>query len=244
VSSTQSIFRKAASLFLVGLLYTELIEAADHIQIRTSMIESQLAQVETTAVLVVGDSIIESWLVGPTGACQVINAGLGGGGVRNVIALLSNLREKKMGSKLSGIVVAIGVNDAQLRDLPPNYVHGWKKNYEEMIDLALHLHPTVSVSTILPVEDGRPLGSKYFDQSLIESLNATIRQIAKSKRVGLIDTSKIFREPVQKKNFTVDGVHLTADAYKIFTKQLVASMPRTCGPALVEGKRRRDKLPN
>lgn len=54
--------------------------AADHIQIRNVMIESQLAQVESTALLMVGDSIVESWLVGSTGTCQVINAGLGGGG--------------------------------------------------------------------------------------------------------------------------------------------------------------------
>jgi lysophospholipase L1-like esterase len=145
-----------------------------------------------------------------------------------------------MGSKLSGIIVAIGVNDAMLRALPENYVNDWKKDYEEMIDLALQLSPTVSVYTILPVEDDMPLGSKYFDQSLIESLNATIRQVAQKKNVRLIDMNNIFRNTLQKKHFTVDGVHLTVDAYKVFTNQLKTNMSRTCPAAAFERKLHHD----
>lgn len=235
--------QKIALLFAAGLFYVGSIWAADHIQIRNIMIESQLTQVTTTAVLITGDSIVESWLVGPIGACNVINAGLGGGGVGDVKTLLSNLKEKNMGPKLSGIIVAIGVNDSRRRDFPVSYVASWKKDYEEMIDIALQLNSSVSVSTILPVEDGMPLGAKYFDQSLIESLNATIRQVAKQKNVRLIDTNKIFRDTV-KKHFTVDGVHLTPDAYKIFTQQIMAGMPRTCHSAAFENKLHRRVLSN
>lgn len=188
--------QKIAPLFAAGLFYVGAIWAADHIQIRNIMIESQLAQVTTTAVLITGDSIV-AWLAGPIGACNVINAGLGGGGVGDVKNLLSNLKEKSMSPKLSGIIVAIGVNDSRRRDFPVSYVASWKKDYEEMIDIALQLNSSVSVSTILPVEDGMPLGAKYFDQSLIESLNATIRQVAKQKNVRLIDTNKIFRDTVK-----------------------------------------------
>jgi hypothetical protein len=77
--STLSRSRKIALLFAAGLFHVGTVWSADHIQIRNTMIESQLAQVETIAVLMVGDSIVESWLVGPAGPCQVINAGLGGG---------------------------------------------------------------------------------------------------------------------------------------------------------------------
>ena len=91
--STLSRSCKIALLFAAGLFYVGTVWSADHIQIRNIMIESQLAQVETTAVLMVGDSIVESWLVGPAGQCQVINAGLGGW-VSNVITLLHKLKQK------------------------------------------------------------------------------------------------------------------------------------------------------
>ena len=77
--STLSRSRKIALLFAAWLFYVDTVWSADHMQIRNIIIESQLAQVETTAILMVGDIIFESWLVGPAGPCQVINASLGGG---------------------------------------------------------------------------------------------------------------------------------------------------------------------
>lgn len=44
----------------------------------SNIIELLLAQLETTAVIIAGHSIIESWLVCLRGACRGINAGLGG----------------------------------------------------------------------------------------------------------------------------------------------------------------------
>jgi len=241
--STLSRSRKIALLFAAGLFYVGTVWSADHMQIRNIMIESQLAQVETTAVLMVGDSIVESWLIGPAGPCQVINAGLGGG-VLNVITLLHELKQKSNRAKLSGIVVAIGVNDARLRDLSPNYVAKWKNDYAEMINLALQLNSRVVVSTILPVEENMPLGTKYFDPILIGQLNTSIRQVAKEKNVRLIDTNKIFLNAIQKKHFTVDGVHLTPDSYKIFTNTLMQGMPVNCRSAALEQKPLGSALPN
>ncbi len=219
---------KLVLLLIYVLFHVEAIRAAEHISVRNIMIESQLTQVETTAVLIVGDSIVESWLPGSTGPCQVINAGMGGGGVRQVITLLSELKQKKMASKLSGIIIAIGVNDAQRASFPENYVVNWKKDYEVMIDIALHLNAKLAISTILPVEDGLPLGSNYFDRPTIEQMNTFIRQVANKKNLRLIDAKKYFQAKVQKKGFTIDGVHLTPDSYKYFTKLMMTGMPANC----------------
>ena len=51
-----------------------------HIAIRGSMIHSQLEQAGSKFILIVGDSIVESWLNPQFGDCQTINGGLGGGG--------------------------------------------------------------------------------------------------------------------------------------------------------------------
>lgn len=112
-----------------------------------------------------------------------------------------------------------------------------------MINLAQQLNSRVVVSTILPVEENMPLGTKYFDPILIEQLNTSIRQVAKEKNVRLIDTNKIFLKTI-KKHFTVDGVHLTPDSYKIFTNKLMEGMPVNCRSAALEQKPLGSALPN
>lgn len=73
--------RKQVLLFVVALFFVKTTWAdSSHIEIRTFMIQSQLAQMDGKGILVVGDSIVESWLSGQVGACQSLNAGLGGGG--------------------------------------------------------------------------------------------------------------------------------------------------------------------
>lgn len=180
---------------------------------------------EKNGVLVIGDSIVESWYVNTTSKCRVINAGLGGGGVRDAKLLLSKL-DKKMGVRLSGIVIAIGVNDAQRRSFPVNYLNDWKKEYESMIGMAHQLHPKLTLSTILPVEDGMPLGANYFDRAMIEAMNTYLRQLANKKGIHLLDMNLHFSN--NGKGFTVDGVHLTASSYKYFDNKMVLAMSANC----------------
>lgn len=220
---------KSWLVFIVALFFVEAAWGdSQHIEIRTFMIQSHLAQIDGKTVLVVGDSIVESWLAKPIGTCQTLNAGLGGGGVLDAITLLHKLKQNPERAKLSGIIVAIGVNDAQRMVLPPNYVTKWKINYAKMIDLALQLNSRVAVSTVLPVEDGMPLGTKYFDPILIKRLNALIRQVAKEKGVQLIDASKAFRRLKWERHYTVDGVHLTPNAYKVFANELLSGVSNLC----------------
>lgn len=223
-----SVLKNVALLFIVGVAYAGAAWGADHIKIRNIMIESQLAQVETSAVLVVGDSIVESWLVSSAGVCQVINGGLGGGGVSDAITLLSRLKEKKFDSKLNGIIIAVGVNDAdEHKEKPITFMEEWQENYKGLIELALQLHPIVSVSTILPIEEDMPLG-RHFDPTLIDSLNTAIREIAKKQSVRLIDLNNEFSLKTEKRKFTIDGIHLSVDAYKIFANGLLTGIPKEC----------------
>lgn len=109
-----------------------------------------------------------------------------------------------------------------------------------MIDLARQLNSTLAVSTVLPVEEGMPLGTKYFDPILIERLNASIRQVAKEKGIRLIDTNKTFLDINWKGHYTVDGVHLNADAYKAFAKELLSGVPSHCNAPMIENKQSHD----
>ncbi|WP_319587460.1 SGNH/GDSL hydrolase family protein [uncultured Desulfobulbus sp.] len=213
---------------LVAPFFCKTVWSADHITVRNFIISSHLAQMDEKAVLIIGDSIIESWIGGSLGNCRTLNAGLGGGGVQAVITLLHNLNKTADRSKIIGVVVAIGVNDTVRKDIQPTYIDKWKDDYTELVDIALQLSRSVAVSTILPVEDDMPLGTKYFDPGLIEQFNKTIRQVAKSKSIRVIEADKAIGNLKKKGHFTVDGVHLTSDAYKIFSKELQYGLPSHC----------------
>jgi hypothetical protein len=86
------------------------------------IVKSQLAQAEGAVVHLTADSIVVPWLVNPIDSCKFINAGLGGGGVRNILSLPSELIEIKLNSKIDEIVIAIGINDAQRGALKDNCI--------------------------------------------------------------------------------------------------------------------------
>ena len=99
--------------------------------------------------LVVGDSITEALYLPKLGDALVINGGMGGAGVATVEELL---REYPMQPKLKVIVIAIGVNDAARRELPPTYFDEWERNYAKVLSQARVLAKRVAVSTVIPVE--------------------------------------------------------------------------------------------
>lgn len=127
--------------------------------------------------------------------------------------------------KISGIVVAIGVNDAA-KNMPASYLEKWKKQYAQMIDLALQINQNLAISTILPIEGE----SNTFDSALIDKMNNSIRQISKTKGIQLIDMNKQFdgSNLSGKYTYTLDGVHLNASAYKVFGRKLLLGLKKRC----------------
>jgi hypothetical protein len=97
-----------------------------------------------------------------------------------------------------------------------------------MIDVGFQFSPLVSDSAILPVEDAEPLGSNHFYKLLAKSLNLIICRVAQ-KNLIFIDPNSAFDKTEKDVNFTVDGVHLTASSYKIYSKKLLAEITYKCG---------------
>jgi hypothetical protein len=73
-----NISRTLVLLLFAVLLFHKFAWSASHIEIRNVMIRSHLAQMNGPVIMVVGDSIVESWLGGKLGSCSTLNAGLGG----------------------------------------------------------------------------------------------------------------------------------------------------------------------
>ncbi|NEJ22528.1 hypothetical protein GR247_20475 [Rhizobium leguminosarum] len=212
------------------LLFGNPVLAGEHINIRDTMILSHLAQLDEEGVLVLGDSIVEAWLGEPFGRCRMINAGLGGGGIKDVSHLVTAISQSSNYSKLKEVIVAIGVNDTRRgRDLPANYLEEWKKDYARLIDQLQSMIPEVTVSTILPVEAGMPLGADYFDPSLIDQLNEVIRQVAEEKAdVRLLDMNTEIKQIKWQGHYTVDGVHPAAKTYEVFAEKLLSGLSGSC----------------
>ncbi|WP_166486888.1 SGNH/GDSL hydrolase family protein [Rhizobium etli] len=207
--------------------------AGEHINIRDTMILSHLAQLNEDGVLVLGDSIIEAWLGEPFGRCRMINAGLGGGGIKDVSILVTAISRSPNSSKLKEVIVAIGVNDARRgQDLPADYVERWKTDYARLIEQLQSMIPAVTASTILPVEPGMPLGADYFDPSLIDQLNDAIREVVQEKAgVRLLDMNQEIKRIEWQGHYTVDGVHPAAKTYQVIAEKLLSGLSGSCAAA-------------
>lgn len=206
------------------------LSASEHTDIRDAMVSLQLSQLDHDGILVLGDSIMEAWLGEPFGRCQMINGGLGGGGVKDVLKLVGTIASNPNRGKLKEAIIAIGVNDAR-RQLPKSadYVANWRKDYETLISQVKALVPMVAITTILPVENGLPLGTTYFDPATIDQLNQSIRQFAAANPdVELMDLNKKFQSISWQGHYTVDGVHPMAKTYRIISKELVSGLSGYC----------------
>lgn len=221
-----------------NLLHQQINPSHQHILIRQFMVNSHLAQMDEDRVLIIGDSIVEGWLNEEIGQCKTLNVGFGSGTVLDILNFLDTAHAKVESGKINSeiiksIVLMIGVNDAKRRDnLPDDYVEAWSRDYEKLIDKALELSSgRVLISTILPVERNMPLGDLYFDPALIEDFNALIRIIAKNKNIDLVDANEYFNNHFRQNSvsFTVDGVHLNAEGYKILDF-IIAPNLELCSP--------------
>lgn len=126
--------------------------------------------------------------------------------------------------------MAIGVNDAIRGKVSPSHTAEWEKLYSKMLNLALQVSPSVTVLTILPVEEGMPLGDRYFDPERIDRLNALIQKAAKDQGTHLIDAHKHFANARWWGHYTIDGVHLTPMAYRFFSEIISIGLIATCPP--------------
>lgn len=206
----------------------------NHLSIRRFMAYSYLSQIDEDSTLVVGDSITEGLLSNDFGQCEVVPVGFGSGTLSTVLDFLENLKVEATAqstdlSHIKSIVILIGVNDsARGQPRTQEYLESWQKSYGKMLDTAINLGvDTVLVSTILPVQEDMPLGTSYFDPDFIDSLNRSIKHIAASKNVDVIDANRRFlgASTEGSNSFTVDGVHLDAKGYQILKSTIAEKLP-------------------
>lgn len=188
----------------------------NHIQIRQFSITTQSQQVLGKFALIIGDSITEALSLINYQGMPVLNGGMGGGGIQSAYDLLD-----KVTIKPAIIIIAIGVNDSVKKNESKLSLNEWEAKYRLTVTKAKSLTDHLILSTIIPVEPGKPLGDKYFDSELIEKMNLIIRKISKEESLNLIENDNGFKKLLTSKTiYTIDGVHLTPYGYKIWKKNL------------------------
>jgi lysophospholipase L1-like esterase len=176
----------------------------EHSDVRRFMIRSHLARA-VSPVVVFGDSITEAAVL-PGAICghAVVNAGIGGAGVDELLKVAPSLLE---GKSPALVVVAIGTNDAHAT---PGREHQFSEAYAALLHSLTDIAPKLLVANIPPVDPKGPLTvAAGIDANLIDQYNLILPKLAERAGVLFIDLNKA----VSAKAETLDGVHLAPLAY-------------------------------
>ena len=202
-----------------GEKFIPLLFGAGHVELRKHLIWHQVHQADTNFMLIVGDSIVEAMDMPSLAGLPVINAGIGGGGVLDVEELIAIIPAER---PVKGLVIAIGVNDTPHGETPPDYFDKCSASLKRTLSKAKLLAGNqVAVSTIIPVEKGKPMGDQNFDPEKINEINRRIRDIAKETNTHLIEHDASFANLTSAgTEYTTDGVHLNDAGYQVMKDSL------------------------
>ncbi|MDR2507022.1 MAG: SGNH/GDSL hydrolase family protein [Candidatus Accumulibacter sp.] len=198
--------------------------ASKHAALRKHFALDQISQADQGFILIIGDSIVEGMNLPSIAGIPVINAGMGGGGILDARELIAKI---KSGTSPNGVLIAIGVNDAiRGGGASPNYSAQWESVMRDTISRAKALAgDKVAVSTVIPVEKGKPLGDQYFDPQKIDEINRIIRKVCAESKITLIDQSASFIGLTGSGvEYTTDGVHLNNTGYRLMKSNIRKSI--------------------
>ncbi len=179
-----------------------------HSVVRAQAIISHLKQAADAETIFLGDSIVELARL----PSSVINAGIGGSRVADVLDLINDILPHVRAKR---VILEIGINDTA-------YIHkasieDFSRDYRKIILLTLASGATPVLLTIAPVAEHLSLGASWFDVQLIDEFNKVNREIAADTGLQLIEFCELadaqgYLPPA----FTDDGVHLSARGYEVW----------------------------
>ncbi|MDF2380054.1 G-D-S-L family lipolytic protein [Nostoc ellipsosporum NOK] len=140
---------------------------------------------------------------------QARNRGISGDITYGVLERLDEVTS----GKPAKVFVLIGIND-MARNIPDSVI---LSNYEKIIHRIKKESPRTRIyfNTLLPVNNSFPEKNHFNKDEHIAALNAGLRKIAAREKITLIETHDHFLDKDKKldKQYTYDGLHLTAAGY-------------------------------
>ena len=185
---------------------------APHWLIRDIVIGSHRAAVGPGGLLFVGDSLVEGFYWNRIGSLPVLNAGYSGiwtEALEPRVPLLLKSAAPQIG------VLLVGTNDAK-KDCTENALDGVKGHFEAIIRHFEEAAVPLLVMTPPPIEPGKRL-TGFYAKDAMTSLSRRIVQLAKGRAAAIVDLHTALAEAdgAAKAGVTTDGIHLSAEAYRL-----------------------------
>ena len=160
----------------------------------------------------------------------MVNAGIGGA----TISLIGDEVARIIAvHKVRLLVITAGVNDAKIENRTTIGVADFRNNLDAAVKKLAQNAERILLTSIPPVENGKPLGSRFYDNDLICRFNDEIAAYAERNRIDFFDLAK----PMMNENLelvagmSIDGVHLNRLGYEIWRPALVSAIERSLGMA-------------
>lgn len=198
----------------------------EHRDVRRFMIEAHLARA-ASPIVVLGDSITEAATL-PETICghAVVNAGIGGANVDDLIAVASSLLQ---GKSPSLVVVAIGTNDAHATE---GREERFSASYAKLLQSLASVASKLAVASIPPVDPSAALTvAVHIDAGLIDRFNLLLPKLAEKAGASFIDVGKAVTDKGQPE--TLDGVHLAPSAYDLWDAAMLTGIKKSLDCAAI-----------
>ncbi|NNU70381.1 hypothetical protein G9X67_34565 [Rhizobium sp. WYCCWR 11152] len=169
------------------------------------------------ATVMIGDSITEGFYWNKIGDCTIVNAGFGGITATGMTRYLETLIQ---GGAPKYAIVMLGSNP----DLGPDLQFDLKlfqRSYKQIVDRLKQVGTTVIVVSVPPIEPEK-MSVKKRSPEQVQEVNAVIRdQIAAPRALEYVDLySKLTIDGKAAPGSTTDGIHFSADSYRVEYKML------------------------
>jgi lysophospholipase L1-like esterase len=188
-----------------------------HRKIRQGMFA--LSQIDSAAVVMLGDSLTEGAPWAEITGCRFLaNRGIGGDDSAGVLKRLDGVTMLKP----AAVFLMIGVNDVNSGVSTDTIV----ENVQEMLRKLKSSGTRVYLTLVLPVgENFKKINGK------IDDLNQAYLKLAKEEQVPIVDFRADMRgaDGFLKEELNRDGVHLTAEGYRVWRDALLPIVQRHCG---------------
>lgn len=162
---------------------------------------------------------------------EVFNLGISGDTTEGVLRRLRpEVEARRLSEAEECIVLAVGINDAILRDNRVLMeVYDFQNAYDALIDEALKLCPRVICVGLTAVNETQTdpwiysTSGKQWKNNHINLFEDTIKQSAELKEVAFVPLHDGFMRKAARKPMLADGLHPNANGHAFIAKEILAA---------------------
>lgn len=196
------------------------------------MLENSRLPVGRKNLVFVGDSITQGFdLPKYFPGYPVLNRGIGSDGITTIPGgpstrgVTNRLGPSILDTNPAIVFILIGTNDIGQATVPLDY---WFDAYERIITVTMAQLPATKIVIQLPPPTGLAFARHLKWNPRKDDFNKRLRQLATKHKLEIVDLDSMFRdqEGLLRADLTGDGLHLRAEAYKMWAAAVMPILQR------------------